>query len=130
MWRKEHRKLLPTKFSKKANVCICSSILVETLCYHIPSIGNGDAAYAARVVTLMVYFRMAYQHLTTQWQHTSIPSEGMELNTCQLMSSMLALQCNETALAKTSSMLIALQYGSAILAKYIATWWWLLKSTK
>ena len=51
-------------FFNKINLCICSSILVEMLCYHIPSIGNGDAAYAAR--TVMLYFRMAYQHLTTQ----------------------------------------------------------------
>ena len=34
-------------FSNKANLCICSSILVEMLCYHIPFIGNGDVAYVA-----------------------------------------------------------------------------------
>ena len=67
----EESYLLPS-FSNKANLCICSSILVEALCYHIPSIRNGDAAYAARAVTL--WFKMAYQHLTTQWQHAGIPT--------------------------------------------------------
>ena len=40
--------LPPAKFfSNKAYLHICSSILVETLCYHIPFIRNGDAAHAA-----------------------------------------------------------------------------------
>ena len=42
------RVLPPAKFfSNKAYLHICSSILVETLCYHIPSIRNEGAAYAA-----------------------------------------------------------------------------------
>ena len=41
------RVLPPTKFfSNKGYLRICSSILVETLGYHIPSIRNEDAAYA------------------------------------------------------------------------------------
>ena len=42
------RVLPPAKFfSNKAYLhIICSSILVEILCYHIPSIRNGDAAQA------------------------------------------------------------------------------------
>ena len=64
--KKLGRKLPPANinFSNKANLCICSSNLVEMLCYQIPSIGNGDAAYAARAV--MLYFKMAYKHLITQ----------------------------------------------------------------
>ena len=40
------------------------------------------------------------------------------------MSSMLALQSEETALTKTSSMLIALQYGSTKLARKLAACWY------
>ena len=36
-------------------------ILIETQYYHIPSIRNGDAAYAARAL-VMLCFRAAQQH--------------------------------------------------------------------
>ena len=62
----EESYFLATKFSNKANLCICSNILVEMLCYHIPSSGNGDAAYVVRAVMLMLCIKMAQQHLTTQ----------------------------------------------------------------
>ena len=56
----------------------------------------------------------ASEWYTSTWQHSdSMLACPLKLwNIYQLISSMLALQCEETALTKTSSMLIALQYGS------------------
>ena len=56
----------------------------------------------------------ASEWYTSTWQHSdSMLACPLKLwNIYQLISSMLALQSEETALTKTSSMLIALQYGS------------------
>ena len=74
LWLEEknlRRVLLPTKFiSIKANLCIHSSILVETLRYHIPWFGKGGAPYAALHTVAVTFTPQQWQHLLAATLHT------------------------------------------------------------
>ena len=68
-----------------------TAILIETQYYHIPSIGNGDAACAARALE-MLCFRAAQPTLSQKQQHAGIPSEMCGADPDSIESSRPTLQ--------------------------------------